>query len=111
MQFIKYYHHFTTWTVRSEGLLVKDALTLVFNDDDKSDPVFVDVVVNYSARGYGRMTREAHRWLDERIFDKHRKYMEQVDEYRDDHVIPVLNWLKGKDFKSVNNFIKKYNAT
>lgn len=110
MQFINYYHRFTTWTVWTAGLLVKDALTLVFNDDDKGEPVYIDVVVNYSARGYGRMTREAHRWLDGRMFDKHRKYMEQVDVFRDDYVMPVLNGLKGKEFKSVNNFIKKYNA-
>jgi len=110
MQFINYYHRFTTWTVWSAGLLVKDTLTLVFNDDDKSDPVFVDVVVNYSARGYGRMTREVHRRLDGRIFDKHRKYMKKVDVFRDDYVMPALNELKGKEFESVNDFIKKYNA-
>ncbi len=110
MLFINYYHRFTTWTDWAAGLLVKDALTLVFTDDNKGELIYIDVVINYSARGYGRMRREPHRWLDGRMFEKHRKYMEQVDIFRDDYVMPVLNGLKGKEFKSVNNFIKKYNA-
>lgn len=108
MKFITYQLEFTTWGVWTAGLLVKDALTLVFNDDDNG-LIYVEVMVNYSARGYGRMTQQLHYWLDGRMFDKHWKYADDVVHYRDDVVVPVLEALKSKDFKSVNAFIKEYN--
>ena len=109
MKFITYQLNFTTWTVWASGLLVKDALTLVFNDDKKGELIYIEVMINYSARGYGRMTRQEHYYLDGRIFDKHRRYMENVNNYRDIVVIPILNTLKWQRFKSVNAFIKEYN--
>ena len=108
MKFITYQLNFTTWTVWASGLLVKDALTLVFNDDNKGELVYIEVMVNYSARGYGRMTRQEHYYLDGRMFDKHRKYMDNVDVFRNT-VLTVLEALKGKTFNNVNNFIKIYN--
>ena len=109
MKFITYQLNFTTWTVWASGLLVKDALTLVFNDDNKGELIYIDVMVNYSARGYGRMVKQEHYYLDGRIFDKHRKYMNKVDAYRDNYVMPKLDTLKNKEFKNVNAFIKEYN--
>lgn len=109
MKFITYHLDFTTWTVWSAGLLVKDAITLVFNDENSGELVYIEVMVNYSARGYGRMTRENHYYLDGRMFWKHYKYMKGVEKYREYYVMPVLDELKGKEFKSVNAFIKEYN--
>ena len=109
MKFITYQLNFTTRKVWTSGLLVKDALTLVFNDDNSGELVYIEVMVNYSARGYGRMTRQQHYYLDGRMLDKHRKYMGDVDAYREGRVMPVLEALKGKEFKSVNAFIKEYN--
>lgn len=110
MKFITYQLDYTTWTVWTAGLLVKDALTLVFNDENMGELIYIDVMVNYSARGYGRMTRQNHYYLDGRIFDKHRKYMDDVDAYRVNYVMPKLDALIGKEFKSVNHFIRKYNG-
>ena len=109
MTFYNWQFNFTTWTVWTAGLLVKDTIKLIFKDDNMRGFVFVDVVVNYSARGYGRMIIEPHNWLDGRMFDKHRKYMDDVDAYRNGRIMPVLEALKGKEFKSVNAFIKEYN--
>lgn len=110
MKFITYQLDFTTWGVWSAGLLVKDALTLVFNDENSGELVYVEVMVNYSARGYGRMVQQLHTRLDYRMFDKHRKYMDDVKAYRIDYVIPKLDALRGKEFKSVNHFIREYNG-
>ena len=110
MKFITYQLDFTTWTVWTRGLLVKDAITLVFNDENSGELIYIDVMVNYSARGYGRMTRQEHYYLDGRMFDKHRKYMDDVNAYRDNYVMPKLDALKGEKFKSVNHFIRKYNG-
>ena len=109
MKFITYQLNFTTWGVWTTGLLVKDALTLVFNDENSGELIYIEVMVNYSARGYGRMTKQLHYYLDGRMFDKHRKYMDIVDHYRDNVVIIILDTLKGKEFKSLNSFIKEYN--
>ena len=109
MTFYNWQFNFTTWTVWASGLLVKDALTLVFNDDNQGELIYIEVMLNYSARGYGRMVRQPHYWLDGRMFDKHWQYADDVVRYRDNVVMPVLEALKGKDFKSVNAFIKEYN--
>lgn len=109
MKFITYQLDFTTWGVWLAGLLVKDALTLVFNDDNKGELIYIEVMINYSARGYGRMVIQPHYWLDGRIFDKHWQYADDVVRYRDNIVMPVLEALKGKEFKSVNHFIREYN--
>ena len=109
MKFITYQLNFTTWTVWASGLLVKDALTLVFNDENSEELIYIEVMINYSARGYGRMTQQLHYYLDGRMFDKHRKYMDDVVRYRENIVVPVLDALKGKTFNNVNNFIKIYN--
>ena len=110
MKFITYQLDYTTWGVWSAGLLVKDALTLVFNDENSGELIYIEVMVNYSARGYGRMVQQLHTRLDGRIFDKHRKYMDDVKTYRIDYVIPKLDALKSKEFKSVNHFIREYNG-
>ena len=109
MKFITYQLNFTTWGVWTTGLLVKDALTLVFNDENSGELIYIEVMVNYSARGYGRMVQQLHTRLDGRMFWKHYQYMQKVNKYRDVHVIPILEALKDKDFKSVNAFIKEYN--
>ena len=109
MTFYNWQFNFTTWTVWTAGLLVKDTIKLIFKDNNVRGFVFVDVVVNYSARGYGRMIIAPHNWLDGRMFDKHRKYMDDVKAYRNGRIMPVLEALKGKEFKSVNAFIKEYN--
>ena len=108
MKFYDWQFNFTTWTVWTAGLLVKDTVKLIFKDD-KRGFIFIDVVINYSARGYGRMIIAPHNWLDGRMFDKHRKYMDDVVRYRENIVVPVLDALKGKTFNNVNNFIKIYN--
>jgi hypothetical protein len=110
MKFITYQLDYTTWGVWTSGLLVKDAITLVFNDDNHGGVFYVEVMVNYSARGYGRMVLQLHTRLNGRMFDKHRKYMDDVKTYRNDYVLPKLDMLKGKEFKSVNHFIRKYNG-
>jgi hypothetical protein len=110
MKFITYHLDFTTWTVWASGLLVKDALTLVFNDENGGELIYIEVMINYSARGYGRMTRQQHYYLDGRMFDKHRKYMDDVNAYRDNYVMSKLDALKDENFKSVNHFIRKYNG-
>ena len=110
MKFITWQLDFTTWTMWTAGLLVKDALTLVFNDDNKGELVYIEVMVNYSARGYGRMVKQLHKRLDNRMFEKHQKYMKRVDAYRLDVVKPALDELKGKEFKTINKFIKTYNG-
>ena len=109
MTFYNWQFNFTTWTVWTAGLLVKDTIKLIFKDNNVRGFVFVDVVVNYSARGYGRMIIAPHNWLDGRMFDKHWQYADDVVRYRENIVVPVLDALKGKDFKSVNAFIKEYN--
>jgi hypothetical protein len=109
MKFITYQLDFTTWGVWASGLLVKDALTLVFNDENSGELIYIEVMINYSARGYGRMTQQLHYRLDGRMFWKHYQYMQEVIKYRDNYVMPVLDALKGEDFKSVNAFIKEYN--
>ena len=109
MKFITYQLDFTTWGVWSAGLLVKDALTLVFNDENSGELIYIQVMINYSARGYGRMIKQQHYRLDGRMFWKHYQYMNDVKAYRNDYVIPKLDALKGKEFKSVNAFIKEYN--
>ena len=109
MKFITYQLDYTTWGVWTAGLLVKDALTLVFKDNKTGEVVYIEVMINYSARGYGRMVQQLHYWLDGRMFDKHWQYADDVVRYRDNVVVPVLEALKGKDFKSVNAFIKEYN--
>lgn len=98
----------TTHTVWTAGLLVKDAITLTFKHD-KLGVFCVEVMINYSARGYGRMVIQSHYRLDGRMFWKHYQYMQQVIKYRDNYVMPVLDELVGKKFKSVNAFIKEYN--
>ena len=110
MKFITYQLDFTTWGVWTAGLLVKDALTLVFNDENSGELIYIEVMVNYSARGYGRMVQQLHTRLDWRMFDKHRKYMDDVNAYRDNYVMSKLDALKSKEFKSVNHFIRKYNG-
>lgn len=109
MKFITYELNFTTWTTWTSGLLVKDAFTLVFNDDNKGELIYIEVMINYSARGYGRMTIQEHYYLDERMLDKHQKYMVGVNIYRNNVVMSVLDVLKYKEFKNVNDFIKEYN--
>ena len=109
MTFANYGFNFHTWTVWTAGLLVKDALTLTFADDNTGWAFTTRVIINYSARGYGKMTEQEHYHLDDRMLEKHRRYMENVNHYRDYVVIPILNTLKGKEFKSVNAFIKEYN--
>ena len=109
MKFITYEVNFSTWTVWSAGLLVKDALTLVFNDDNKGELTYIEVMINYSARGYGRMVKQSHYRLKGRMFWKHDNYLKQVKSYRQNVVLPVLNIMKGENFKSVNTFIKEYN--
>jgi len=109
MKFITYQLDFTTRKVWTSGLLVKDALTLVFNDENMGELIYIEVMINYSARGYGRMTQQLHYYLDGRMLDKHRKYMDDVKAYRNDYVIPKLDALKGEEFKSINAFIKEYN--
>ena len=109
MKFITYQLNFTTWGVWTTGLLVKDALTLVFNDENSEELIYIEVMVNYSARGYGRMVKQLHYRLDGRMFWKHYLYMQRVNNYRDDYVMPALDELIGKKFKSVNAFIKEYN--
>ena len=109
MKFITYQLDYTTWGVWSAGLLVKDALTLVFDDDDNGELTYIEVMINYSARGYGRMVLQLHTRLDGRMFWKHYQYMHDVDAYRNRRIMPVLEALKGKEFKSVNAFIKEYN--
>jgi|GEM_PF-5948541 len=110
MTFINYYFNFTTWTVWTAGLLVKDAITLIFNDNKTGELITVEGVINYSARGYGRMVIQLHKRLDNRMFEKHQKYMKRVDAYRLDVVKPALDELKGKEFKTINKFIKTYNG-
>ena len=109
MKFITYQLDFTTWGVWTAGLLVKDALTLVFNDDNNGELTYIEVMINYSARGYGRMVQQLHTRLNGRMFEKHRRYFDNVNNYRDDVVMFVLNTLKGESFKSVSAFIKEYN--
>ena len=109
MKFITYHLDFTTWGVWSAGLLVKDALTLVFDDDDNGELTYIEVMINYSARGYGRMVLQLHTRLDGRMFWKHYQYMQQVIKYRDNYVMTALDTLKNKEFKNVNAFIKEYN--
>jgi len=109
MKFITWQLNYTTWTVWASSLLVKDALTLVFNDENAGELIYIEVMLNYSARGYGRMVQQLHYWLDGRMFDKHWQYADDVVRYRENIVVPVLDALKGKDFKSVNAFIKEYN--
>lgn len=109
MKFITYQLDFTTWGVWASGLLVKDALTLEFNDENTGETFYIEVMLNYSARGYGRMTKQEHYYLDGRMFDKHRKYMDDVDVYRRHVVRNVLYVLIGKDFKNINHFIREYN--
>jgi hypothetical protein len=110
MKFITYQLDFTTWGVWASGLLVKDALTLVFNDENSGELVYIEVMINYSARGYGRMVLQLHTRLNMRMFDKHRKYMDDVKAYRNNYVMPKLDALKGKEFKNVNHFIREYNG-
>ena len=108
MRFVKYDIKVTTWTVWTAGLLVKDAITLTFEDNNTGEVLTVKVVVNYSARGYGKMTSQVH-YLDDRMLEKHEQYMDDVDAYRKNTIIPVLDALIDDDFKSVNQFIKEYN--
>ena len=84
-------------------------LTLVFNDENAGELIYIDVIINYSARGYGRMVKQQHYRLDGRMFWKHYQYMQRVINYRDNHVMPVLDDLVNKKFKSINSFIKEYN--
>ncbi len=108
MKFLSYDTNFKTWTVWTAGLLVKDAITLRFIDTVGA--VFtVKVMVNYSARGYGRMTRQEHYYLDDRMLDKHNRYFYEAVKYSNFHVFPLLDNMIGEDFKSVNHFIKEYN--
>lgn len=109
MTFISYKINFHTWTVWTAGLLVKDALTLTVTDDNTGDVFTVKVTVNYSARGYGKMTPQMCYWLDNRMLEKHNQYMDDVDKYRTNTIVPVLDALKGQEFKSLNNFVKIYN--
>lgn len=109
MKFITYQLDFTTWTVWTSGLLVKDAITLVFNGEKSGELIYIDVMVNYSARGYGRMVKQGHYYLDGRMFWKHYQYMQKVNDFRDYYVMTALDTLKGEEFKSVNAFIKEYN--
>jgi len=110
MKFITYKLS-TTWGTWSAGLLVKDLLTLTFYDDLTGKTYTVETCVNYSARGYGRMVRQPHAYvlLNGRMHWKHYKYMDGVDTYRRHVVRNVLYVLIGKEFKSVNSFIKEYN--
>ena len=111
MKFIRWKLNFTTWTVWTAGLLVKDALTLTFENSETGEVFTVNAVINYSARSYGRMTRllNPQPYLDNRILDKHYKYMYRAINFSAKIVPPILNALKGKEFKSVNSFIKEYN--
>ncbi len=108
MQFINYNLDYTTWTVWSAGLLVKDCITLSFNCKERGI-FYVEVVVIYSARGYGHMVEQLHTYLDDRMLAKHMHYMTRVDNYRLEVVKPSLNELKGLDFKNIRQFIKAYN--
>ena len=112
MKFITYKLDFTTWTVWTRGLLVKDAITLKFEDSTTGEVFTVNAVVNYSSASYGRMTRliNPQSYLDNRILDKHYKYMYKVINFSVRAVLPTLNTLKGKEFKSVNAFIREYNG-
>ena len=111
MKFITYKLDFTTWTVWTSGLLVKDALTLKFENSKTGEVFTVNAVINYSARSYGRMTRllNPQPYLDNRILDKHYKYMYRAINFSVKIVSPILDALKGKEFKSVNHFIREYN--
>ncbi len=111
MQFINYNLDYTTWTVWSAGLLVKDAITLTFVHHNTGEVFFVEVMVNYSARGYGRMVEQLHERLDDRILDKHKQYYYRVERFRQNVITPLLNELKGKHFTSINQFIRVYNKT
>lgn len=109
IEFVNWQLEYTTWKVWSAGLLVKDALTLTFEDSNTGEVFTATAVINYSARGYGRMTTQTHKWLGDRMLGKHCKYMLYVDVFRDECIIPFLDALKGKEFKSVSNFIREYN--
>lgn len=110
MKFKNYEINFTTWTVWMAGLLVKDAVTLTFEKKETGEVFTTTAVINYSARGYGKMTLQNHEILDDRMLEKHKQYMDAVDGYRKDTIKPVLNALIGNDFKSINNFVRVYNG-
>jgi hypothetical protein len=111
MQFINYNVEFTTWTVWSAGLLVKDAITLTFTDHNTREEFTVQVMVNYSAHNPVRMTEQLHEHLDNRMLDKHEQYYYyRVERFRQNVVLPLLDELKGKHFTSVNQFIRVYNG-
>ena len=109
MKFIDYNFKFTSYTLWGCGLLVKDALTLTFKDDNTGVVSTVDAVINYSARGYGRLVIEPHKQRNARMLYKHIQYIKKTVNYRINIVYPALYNLIGKEFKSVNSFIKEYN--
>jgi len=110
MQFIKYNVDYTTLRVWSYGVCVKDCITLTFNNKERG-LVNVQVVVNYSSKRYGRMVLEAHKWLYNRYHTKKYCYPVNIDEYRDMYVIPLLDIMINRKYKSVSHFIRAYNGT
>lgn len=107
----RYEIHFIT----DHSCVVYDTLqwTERTKDDRQTGEVFtVNAVVNYSSASYGRMTRliNPQSYLDNRILDKHYKYMYKAINFSVRAVLPTLNTLKGKEFKSVNAFIREYNG-
>ena len=109
MQFINYNVDFTTWTICPNGLRVKDCITLTFTTKERR-LLNIQVVINYSSKGYGRMVLEKHKRLDDIYLTKEWWYPKDLDEYRDTHVLSLLDFMLLNNYKSVNNFIKKYNA-
>lgn len=109
MQFINYNIEFTTWTVWSTGLSVEDAITLTFVHHNTREVFYIEVMVNYSARGYVRMTERLHRHLNNMMLDKHKRYYDRAEKFRQNVITPLLNELKGKHFTSVNQFIRMFN--
>ncbi len=110
MQFINYNVDFTTWTVWSAGLFIKNAITLTFIHHNTGEVFNVEVMVNYTARGYVRMTEQPHKHLDNRMLNKYEEYYyNRAERFRQNVVIPLLDKLKGRHFTSVNQFIRVYN--
>ena len=110
MQFIKYNKEFTAWTIVPNGLRVKDCITLTFNTK-KWGLVNVQVVINYSTKGYGRMVLEKHkRLLGDRYLTKEWWYPKDLDTYRDTYVLPLLDIMINTEYKSVSHFIRVYNS-
>ena len=107
MIFINYDINFTTFGRSTVGnLLVRDAITLTFNDEK-----VYKVVVYYSpiGFGFGRMIVRPHKQLENIMEERHKRFMSKVNEHRSNVVITVLDSLKGEEFKDLLHFIQTYN--